>query len=367
MSKRILFLVPCGSFWPSGVRRVIDYLPFLGRDGFSCSVKSYRNERLARALALGRVNGPWAHLWRSVLSRPIVDKLHSARVLLTIAATASDVDVVFVQSIPPPPWWVRLIKRRGPRVVFDFDDAVFLHNPERVGYVVAHADVVVAGSHFNLEYARGRSNRAVLIPTPVPLDTFHAANGGPDTPDGYVNIGWMGGQPTMKYLELLSGPLRELARRFPKRVRFTVVGCGNRCQDVPGIEGVDLVIVPRIEPKDVPKVIETFDIGVMPLFDGDWERGKCSLKMLEYMAASVPAVGSAVGENLYVIQDGVNGFLAGTPDEWVGKLGRLIESPEMRRTMGERGRQTVEEKVLNRGLLSCAQGSGAELMAVRWL
>jgi glycosyltransferase involved in cell wall biosynthesis len=344
---RIQFLVPCGSFWPSGVRRVLDYLPFLQQDGFSYGVRSYENERLVKALDLGDFTGRWGGLrhLRARLAYNVLNRIHRAGVLLSLLALARRFDCVFVQSIPPPEWWVNAMKRIGPRIVFDFDDAVFLHNPTRVGHLVTNADSVIVGSHFNFAYAQRLSTRVVLLPTPVSFGQFQLQHNEVETPnDGRITIGWVGATTTTKYLELLREPLTRLAERFPGRIRFVAIGSGNLTKDVPRVEGIDVVTIPRIEPKEVPRYVRTFDIGVMPLFDGEWERGKCSGKLLEYMAAGVAAVGSAVGENFYVIDDGVNGCLAGSADEWVAKLAELIESPERRKILGERGRQTVRER-----------------------
>jgi glycosyltransferase involved in cell wall biosynthesis len=347
MNKRVLFLVACGSFWPGGVRRVLDYLPLFRADGFVCDVKSYENERLVKALDLGDFTGRLGGLRRvsARLAYAVLNRVHRAVVLLSILARARRLDWVFVQSIPPPEWWVNAMKRAGPRILFDFDDAVFLHNPPRVGHLVTHADLVTVGSHFNLAYAQKLSRRVVLLPTPVPLDQFQRQDAGVKrSNDGHITIGWVGGTTTTKYLELLREPLTRLAEQFPGTIRFVAIGSGNRTNDVPRIDGMDVVTIPRIDSNDVPRHVRTFDIGVMPLFDGEWERGKCSLKLLEYMAAGVPAVGSAVGENLYVIDDGVNGCLASNADEWVAKLAELIRSPERRKILGGRGQQTVRER-----------------------
>jgi glycosyltransferase involved in cell wall biosynthesis len=349
--KRVLFLVPCGSFWPSGVRRVLDYLPLLREDGFSSVVKSYENERLEKLLSLGDFTGRWGRLRHLAarLAHRVLGKVHRLVVLSSALVSARRFDFVFVQSIAPPEWWVRLMKRRGPKLVFDFDDAVFLGNPVPVAYIVANADLVTAGSHFNLAYAQRLSRRVVLLPTPVPFDQFQLEDTGLGSAnDGHITIGWVGGTTTTKYLELLRDPLARLAARFPGVIRFVAIGSGNLVKDVPRVEGVDVVAIPRIDPQDVPRYVRSFDIGVMPLFDGDWERGKCSLKLLEYMAAGVPAVGSAVGENLYVIDNGVNGCLAATADDWAAILEDLIVSPERRRTLGARGQQTVRERYSTR-------------------
>jgi glycosyltransferase involved in cell wall biosynthesis len=92
------------------------------------------------------------------------------------------------------------------------------------------------------------------------------------------------------------------------------------------------------------ELFNTCDIGVYPLPDDEWSRGKCGFKAIEFMACGVPVVASAIGVNREIIEDGVNGFLAATDDDWVEKLRRLLDDPELRRRMGAAGRTTIEER-----------------------
>ncbi|NIP99648.1 MAG: glycosyltransferase, partial [Nitrospinaceae bacterium] len=140
-------------------------------------------------------------------------------------------------------------------------------------------------------------------------------------------------------------PLARLSQKYPGRIEFTIIGPFHRTDDLESLfPNTRLRFLPFIDPEKIPPHIAEFDIGVMPLFDTDLEKGKCASKALVYMAASVPAVCSRVGENKHVIQDGVNGFLASNSDEWILKLTHLIENPDLRKTLGQNGRKTVEER-----------------------
>jgi len=117
-----------------------------------------------------------------------------------------------------------------------------------------------------------------------------------------------------------------------------VIGDGRYRQPELGIQGVDWAAATEV------RDLSEFDIGVMPLPDDEWARGKCGLKGLQYMALEIPTVMSPVGVNTEIIEDGRNGFLAAREDEWVEKLANLIESAGLRRELGQAARRTVEER-----------------------
>jgi glycosyltransferase involved in cell wall biosynthesis len=135
---------------------------------------------------------------------------------------------------------------------------------------------------------------------------------------------------------MLAGSLEKLSALFPLRLR-AIGGGGVR------LPGVEVESLPWSEFEEV-SLLQGCDIGVMPLPDTPWERGKCGFKMIQYMACRKPVVASPVGVNREIVIDGFNGFLASTPKEWVDAVLRLKADPELRRVMGEKGRRLVEEK-----------------------
>jgi len=149
-------------------------------------------------------------------------------------------------------------------------------------------------------------------------------------------VGWIGSPSTAKYLQMLASSLETLSALFPLRLR-AIGGGGVR---LPGVEVENL---PWSELEEV-SMLQGCDIGVMPLADTPWERGKCGFKLIQYMACRKPVVASPVGVNREIVVDGVNGFLASSHDEWVRALERLKSDPELRKTMGANGRRMVEEK-----------------------
>jgi glycosyltransferase involved in cell wall biosynthesis len=149
-------------------------------------------------------------------------------------------------------------------------------------------------------------------------------------------IGWIGSPTTASYIRGLAGVLRRVRERHPFVLRVSGA-------DVP-------LIIPGVEIENRPwsladevALFNTCDVGVYPLADDEWSKGKCGFKAIEFMACGVPVIAAAVGVNRTIVQDGVNGFLAASEDEWVEKLSRLLAEPELRRRFAVAGRRTIEE------------------------
>ena len=150
-------------------------------------------------------------------------------------------------------------------------------------------------------------------------------------------LGWIGSPTTAEYLDPLAGVFRRVAERHPFILRISGAGAPVVMPGVT-VENERWSLEREID------LFRTCDIGVYPLKDDEWSRGKCGFKAIEFMACGVPVVASAVGVNREIIEDGVNGFLASTDEEWAGKLQRLISDPGLRRRLALAGRRTIEER-----------------------
>jgi glycosyltransferase involved in cell wall biosynthesis len=244
--------------------------------------------------------------------------------------------------------------RRRPPVVFDFDDAIFLPSvsdanrgiralkaPGKVSTIIRHSDHVIAGNDYLAAYARRYSDAVTVIPTCVDTTAFVPS------PDTWTNngsgrsrtpvVGWIGSPTTSFYVRGLTEVFRRVQERHPFVLR--VSGAGERLE----VPGVTTEQPPWSLPGEV-RLFNTCDVGVYPLADDEWSKGKCGFKAIEFMACGVPVVAASVGVNREIIDDGVNGFLASTEAEWVEKLGRLLADSELRRRFGDAGRRTVERR-----------------------
>ena len=191
----------------------------------------------------------------------------------------------------------------------------------------------MAGNEYLAEYARAVNDRVTVIPTTVDTARYTVE---PRPPNDVPVIGWTGSHSTARHLDTLQPALRRLAGR--ERFRLRVIGA-------PGykVEGLDVEAMAWQSETEVED-LRPLDVGVMPLPDDPWSRGKCGMKALQYMGLAVPAVCSPVGVNSEIIRDCENGFLASTEDEWVEKLSLLLRSPELRARLGRAGRETIEAR-----------------------
>jgi glycosyltransferase involved in cell wall biosynthesis len=240
-----------------------------------------------------------------------------------------------------------LVARRP--YALDLDDAMF-HTYDRhpralvrwawgrkIDRLMQGAALVTAGNAYLAERAVQAGARWVeIVPTVIDLDRYPPPAPPMAAADGPVDIVWIGSPATASYLEMLAAPLRQLAAR--QHVRLVVIGI-----DAPAMRGVEVVA------KAWSAATETADlacchIGVMPLPDSPWERGKCGYKLIQYMACGLPVVASPVGANCEIVQQEHNGLLAGDDSQWLRSLAQLVADAGLRQRLGRAGREMVEHR-----------------------
>lgn len=238
------------------------------------------------------------------------------------------------------------VKANGGHLVYDFDDAIWLPNVsegnralaflksfDKTGKIIALCDRVIAGNEYLADYARQFNSNVVVIPTTIDTDEYQPGAAHPS--DQPVVIGWSGSITTIQHFALALPALRQIKARYGDRVRFEVVGDGNF-----SVSELNITGKPWRKETELDD-LRAFDIGIMPLPDEPWARGKCGLKGLQYMGLGIATVMSPVGVNSAIIRSGENGFLADGEAQWVEVLSRLIDDAELRRRLGQAGRQTV--------------------------
>src|SRR5215213_6152115 len=269
---------------------------------------------------------------------------------LSLVQKVKDYDLVYIlreAALLGPPIFERLIAQRRVPIVFDFDDAIFVsYRSPSNGYlsylkfasktktICRIASHVMIGNPYLAEYARQVNDRVTVIPTTIDTEKYQVPP--PRNSSGPPVIGWTGSYSTVQHLDTLRGALKTLAERELFRLRVI----GTPAYECPPIDVEAMPWRADTELKDLGGI----DIGVMPLPDDKWSKGKCGLKALQFMALGIPTVCSPVGVNTDIIQDDRNGFIAATEDEWVDKLSRLLRSHELRQRLGQAGRATIEEK-----------------------
>jgi glycosyltransferase involved in cell wall biosynthesis len=224
---------------------------------------------------------------------------------------------------------------RTPRVL-DVDDAIWLPGRESYARGLARlSEVVICGNAFLAEQFGRWHERVVVIPTPVDTARYMPA---PPVGEALI-IGWSGSSSGLRYLEAIEGSLVRVLARFP-RAKLRVVS--DRPPRLRGLAADRIEFIPWRSSQEVA-LLQGMSVGIMPLFNSDWSRGKCSFKMLTYMACGVPVVASPVGMNADVLARGTVGLAATGETEWTEALTRLLDDVALRRACGEAGRRVVED------------------------
>lgn len=261
---------------------------------------------------------------------------------------ANNFDFIFIQreafmtgTIIFEKWF----SRANTKLIFDFDDSIwlqdmnqankslfFLKNPAKTAKIIKLCDLVVAGNQYLADYARQYNPHVRVIPTTIDTSWYHPVE---RIRQDEVCIGWSGSFSTLKHFELAIPALTRIKEKYGAKIRFKLIGDAGYQYPPLDIHGVTWHSSTEVTD------LEDIDIGIMPLPDDQWSKGKCGLKGLQYMGMAIPTVMSPVGVNSEIVEDGKNGFLAGSEDEWVEKLSILIENTELRKEMGRKGRETV--------------------------
>ncbi len=216
--------------------------------------------------------------------------------------------------------------------LLEMDDAIYLTHPDKMPRMIAQARGILAGNEFLGEYARTFNKNVHVIPTVLNTDIFHP---GKKNSQDKIRIGWSGLEYNFKYLRILQPVFLKLLSRHSVEI---VILSGSSPRD--------LEFPFRFEKWDPVREVgqmHQFDIGVMPLEMDEWSRGKCGMKLLQYMSLEIPAVGTPVGVNSTIIQEGKNGFTALTEVEWTEKLSQLVVDTDLRIRLGKAARETVVE------------------------
>jgi glycosyltransferase involved in cell wall biosynthesis len=333
---QVLALVPYPAGRAPGQRfRIEQWAPFLRKQGVHITLSPFLSQRGMEVLY--EPSNVIVKTWET---------LRGYRKRLAEALGPTSADVIFVYreaALLGPAWIEQLLGLRRP-LVFDFDDAIYLADTSRANAwsrrlkpvtkveTICHvARHVTVGNEFLARYAKDRAREVTVIPSTIDTDVYQIR---PRAQNPVPVIGWTGSVTTMPYLTALAPALKRL--REKQEFELRVIGANIE------IEGLAVRCLPwraETEPDD----LRALDVGLMPLRDDEWSRGKCGMKALQYMALGIPPVVSPVGVNTTIVRDGVNGFCAGTEEEWIDRIALLLEDELLRRSLGQEARRTVED------------------------
>jgi glycosyltransferase involved in cell wall biosynthesis len=316
--------------------RIEQWAPYLRDLGIEVTFQPFAGPGLARALyEPGRWGAKAAGMTGGLLRR------------FAEALQARKYDAVLLQregSLVGPAWSERLLRARQPAIVYDFDDAIYLPYvsptnryfsylkfPWKTRALCRLAGAVMAGNDHLAEYASRYNDRVFVVPSTVSMREYAAR---PASARGAVPVvGWTGSHSSLPYLDLVRRPLQELRRR--RAFRLLIVGVTHF--EIPGVEVECRPWSAATEVRDLWEM----DVGIMPLPDEPWARGKCGMKAIQYMGVGIPAVVSPVGANRDIVSDGETGFHAATEADWIDTLDRLLSDASLRQRLGAAARERV--------------------------
>lgn len=332
---KVLFLSRYARLGSSSRLRLYQYLPYLQDAGINVTLAPLFGDDYIRGLYGGKV-----------AKLPIL-KAYAVRFGRMLQTSRFDAVWVEKEMLPWIPAWLELglFPEKVPLIV-DYDDATFHRYDQhrlslvrhvlgrKIDRVMRRADLVIAGNEYLADRARtAGSARVEILPTVVDMSRYvvaPAVSANQQTP----TIGWIGAPATAQFLQLIAPALHEIVAR--KLARVVAVGANTE-----QLDDLPIRAQPWTEATEVAD-IQGFDIGIMPLPDAPFERGKCGYKLIQYMACGKPVVASPVGVNSMIVRDGVDGYLASTQQEWISALTKLIADPLLREQMGGEGRRRVE-------------------------
>lgn len=341
---KILFVVP----YPSGKApsqrfRFEQYLDFLKEKGWRFTIAPFIDDTT------------WQILYKpghTVQKTWGITKGLLKRIFLLLSVPAYDYIFIHREATPIGPPWFEWMVAKGLRkkLIYDFDDAIWLPNtsennkivagikwPQKVAAICRWAYKVSAGNDYLCNYARQFNLNVVLNPTTIDTENLH-------NPEIYAVlkvksnkpvIGWTGTHSTLKYLE----PLVPVLQKLEKQYNFELCIIANQKPEW-NIKSLNFVLWNK--QTEIPDLMR-FDIGLMPLTDDKWARGKCGFKALQYMALEVPALVSPIGVNTTIVDHGKTGFICYDLEDWVSSISVLLQDADLRQEMGRKARVKIVE------------------------
>ncbi len=312
------------------------YLTYLEENGFQCDLSPLLSQK-----------GDEIFYSKGSIIKKIVVGVNALLKRLKDLRRAHKYNVIYVyrDAFFFGTYFEKAFSRKKAKLIFDYDDAIWLMDknenqgifnllkkPKKTSKIISLADEVIVGNNYLATYAKQFNDNVQQIPSTIDFSKYGIVK----KPQKKVCIGWTGSFSTIKHFEIAIPALKIIKEKYGSDIYFKIIGDPSYENKELKIEGVTWKS--ETEAEDLSEL----DVGLMPLPDNEWSRGKCAMKGLQYMALGIPTIMSPIGINADIINDGKNGFLASTMEEWVEKLSLLVEKEELRRTLGTEGRKTVE-------------------------
>lgn len=334
-TKKILVLSKYDNIGASSRYRMLQYIPYLEECGLELHIYELLDSEYLKVLYENKSK-----------SKIEIMKYYIKRLKVLLQINKYDLVWIEKEVFPYLPAFIELFFISKIPYVVDYDDAqfhmydlnkryivrAFLKN--KIDRIMKNAQIVVVGNEYLAKRARDAGARNIeIIPTVIDVKKYNI-----QCPIKYdkFTLGWIGSPTTSSYIKMIEQSLLNLSKYID--FQLVMVGAAKSFK----LDGIDLKIVEWNEETEIDE-ISRFDVGIMPLPDEPWTRGKCGFKLIQYMGCNLPVIASPIGINKRIVFDGVNGYLANSTEEWENKLMSLYNSKVFRKSAGESGRRNVEQ------------------------
>ena len=337
---KILFIEPYPTEGASSRYRVEQYIPYFENSKIKCTVRPFIPPGFYKILYK-----------KGFYLQKILFFVQSSikRFFDIFTALKSDIVFIHLEAFPfGPPLFEWILSKAGKKIIYDFDDAIYMGTTSptnrflkhlkcsyKVKWIIKMSRHVITGNAFLADYARKYNKDITVIYTSLNTEKFVPKS---SCNKNDITIGWIGSHSTTPYLESLKDVFYKLSKEY--KFILKIIGAMEHNIKIPQIKIINL----DWNLKDEIGQFQSLDIGVYPLPKDKWTFGKSGFKAIQYMSVGVPCVVSNVGINSDIVQDGVNGYLVDTEEEWIEKISRLIEDADLRKKIGLAGRKTAEER-----------------------
>lgn len=338
--RKILFIGPHRPQRNGSQRfRMEQFFPYLKQAGFECDYSWFIDEDDDRVFYS---SGKWLNKLGIFLK--------AIRIRWADVMKANKYDVIFIQReafMTGSVFFEKKFSKSNAKIIFDFDDAIWkeetstsnqklkwLKRPSKTADIIKLADEVIVGNNFLADYARQYNTSVHIIPTTVDTSIYLPSKNKINNGEK-ICIGWSGSKTTIKHFALLIPVLKMLNEKFGDRICFIQIGDKDFYEEGLKIDCDDWHFENEVEE------LNKIDIGLMPLPDDDWAKGKCAFKAIQYMSLEIAPVISPVGMNTEVVEHGVTGFFANENEEWFSYISLLIHDHELRRKIGKQAREKI--------------------------
>ena len=339
--KKVLFIANHRLGRSPGQRfRFEQYIDFLEENGFMCTLSNIISEEDDRIL----------YQKGNYLKKAAIE-LKSHKIRKRDLLRAHDYDIIFIfreALLTKSTRFEKGFAASKAKVIFDFDDAIWLPNvstgnkdlsrlksTDKLKKILPLVDLVFAGNEYLANFSKQYNSSVKVIPTTIDTDYHKPAT--VQHENQAICIGWTGTDTTRRYLNTIKNALKELKEKYKDQIRFKII-CDRPWEDA----NFELENEKWSREREIEQ-LQAIDIGLMPLSNNEWSKGKCGFKALQYMAVEAVPVVSPVGVNQKIVEDGKNGFLANSEKDWIDKITLLIESPELRNKVGKAARDSVQK------------------------